>query len=46
LKLKTFKSKQGRGDHPIGILQGWDVGIMGLDLGFGLWNDCKILAGT
>jgi len=30
------KKSKGRGDCPIGILEGWNAGIMGLDFYFGL----------
>jgi hypothetical protein len=31
-----LKESKGRGDYPIGILEGWNAGIMGLDFYFGL----------
>lgn len=33
---ELLKEKQGRGDYPIGILERWNAGIMGLDFYFGL----------
>jgi len=36
-RIENFgKKSKGRGDYPIGILEGWNAGIMGLDFYFGL----------
>jgi len=36
-RIRNFgKKRKGRGDYPIGILEGWNAGIMCLDLDFGL----------
>ena len=36
-RIKNFlKKSRGRGDYPIGILEGWNAEIMGLDFYFGL----------
>jgi len=38
-----LKESKGRGDYPIGILEGWNAGIMGLDFYFGLQiEECGI----
>jgi hypothetical protein len=44
LRIQNFwKRNKGRGDNPIGVLEGWNAGIMGLDFYFGLQiADCKI----
>jgi len=37
VRVRNFgKESKGRGDYPIGILEGWNAGIMGLDFYFGL----------
>ncbi len=37
MRIRNFgKKSKGRGDYPIGILEGWSAGIMGLDFYFGL----------
>jgi len=38
-----WKRNKGRGDNPIGVLEGWNAGITGLDFYFGLQvADCGI----